>query len=97
MVMYALSLIASLVALVGLRFKEPYMERPYRVPIENRYLIQNFPTTHHCNIRFLLVLFITPPILLCIISILLTDRQTKVISILMVLAGVIYNFDLMNS
>ena len=73
MFLYAAALILEFAALVWLRFKEPEMARPYRVPF---------------GIRGVIALSV-PPILLCGLSIWLADDPTKWVSIVGIAVGLV--------
>ncbi len=71
MFLYALALIPEFAALIYLRHKEPHLLRPYRVP---------FGIPGALALSF-------PPMLLCLLSIGLSSRLTKVVSGIGVLLG----------
>jgi amino acid transporter len=74
MFLYALALILEFAALVWLRIKEPDMPRPYRIP---------FGTVG-------VLLFSLPPVALCVISIALANQPTKAVSLVGIMAGLIF-------
>ncbi|MBI3301903.1 MAG: APC family permease [Deltaproteobacteria bacterium] len=73
MFLYALALIPEFAALVWLRFKEPQMPRPYRVPF---------------GVPGVLALSV-PPVALCLLSMGLAGSLTKIVSLAGILAGVV--------
>ena len=71
MFLYALALILEFAALVWLRWKEPQMPRPYRVPLGTAGTIA----------------FSIPPVMLCLASMVLADDVTKLVSLGGIAAG----------
>jgi amino acid transporter len=74
MFLYALALIPEFAALIWLRFKEPQLHRPYRLP---------------GGIPGMLALS-CPPVLLCVISMMLAGSATKLVSLIGIVAGVLF-------
>jgi amino acid transporter len=73
MFLYALALILEFAALVWLRWKEPQMPRPYRVPLSTAGTIA----------------FSIPPVTLCLASMVLADDVTKLVSLGGIAAGLV--------
>jgi amino acid transporter len=73
MFLYAAALILEFAALVWLRFKAPDMQRPYRIPF---------------GINGVIALSV-PPVLLCTLSIALTDKATTWVSLVGIAAGLV--------
>jgi len=65
-------------ALVWLRVKEPKLHRPYKIPLSTNFL----------------GVFVTPPIFLAVLSIILTSLLTKIIGLVAVLFGIVLYFGL---
>jgi amino acid transporter len=76
MFLYALALILEFAALVWLRFKEPYMPRPYQVPF---------------GLKGVIAVSI-PPVLLCALSIWLADEVTTWVSLAGIGLGLVVYF-----
>ena len=73
MFLYALALILEFAALMWLRFKEPQMPRPYRVPL-------GVPGAAALSV---------PPVVLCLLSMGLAGSLTKIVSLAGIFVGVI--------
>jgi len=65
MFLYALALLLEFAALVWLRLKEPEMHRPYRVPFGTAGVIA----------------FSVPPVVLCVVSMVLANTPTKLVGL----------------
>jgi amino acid transporter len=74
MFLYALALIPEFAALIWLRLKEPDLPRPYRVP---------------GGVLGVVVLSF-PPVLLCIVSMMLAGTVTKLVSLVGIVCGVLF-------
>jgi amino acid transporter len=73
MFLYALALILEFAALIWLRFKEPHMARPFRVP---------FGTPG-------VVALSIPPIALCLVSMAVANAATKIVCLAAIAAGLV--------
>lgn len=74
MFLYALALLLEFAALIWLRVKEPAMPRPYRVPF-------GMPGVVAISI---------PPVMLCLVSVALSNQVTKYIALVGIGVGLIY-------
>jgi len=78
-ILYSLSLCIEYCALVWLRVKEPNLgkkERAFRIPLSTKWL----------------GLFVTPPIFLCFLSIILTSLVTKIFGMIAIFIGILIYF-----